>query len=217
MQKSLFGIPGPTLTNAMHEYCKVLDYDIMGLTELHNNQHKPQFAGKHWICSDLACEEDGKSTDPAAGVAILLSCRMAHNILSKGHVGTRIAWVRLKGWWSPSYVPHKGRTATPTVTDTIEALGKLLTTVPKQDCIIMGGDLNCQLQRNVPGCTGRWSMTQKDDNGHGENILDLMRAHDLFAAGTMFKPARKKWDSSARKRVCNASYLDKDCKKDHGS
>ena len=205
-------------SNERHEYCKALDYDIMGLTELHNNQHKPQFAGKHWICSDLAFEEDGKSTDPAAGVAILLSCRMARNILSKGHVGTRIAWVRLKGpicniFVVVTYVSHKGRTAKPTATDTIEALDKLLKTVPKQDCIIMGGDLNCQLQRNVPGCTGRWSMTQKDDNGHGEKILDLMRAHDLFAAGTMFKPTRKKWDSSARKRVCNASYLDKDCKK----
>ena len=44
-------------------------------------------------------------------------------------------------------------------------------------------------------------------------ILDLMRAHDLFATDTMSKPARKKWDISERKRVCNASYLDKDSKK----
>ena len=44
-------------------------------------------------------------------------------------------------------------------------------------------------------------------------ILDLMRTHDLFATDTMSKPARKKWDISERKRVCNASYLDKDSKK----
>ena len=69
----------------------------MGLTELHNNQHKPQFVVNHWICSDMTKEEDDKSTDPAAGVEILLSRRMARNILIKGHVGTRIAWVRLKG------------------------------------------------------------------------------------------------------------------------
>ena len=58
-------------------------------------------------------------------------------------------------------------------------------------------------------------MTQKDDNGHGEQILDLMCVHDLFATDTMFKPVRKKWkwDNSERKRVCNSSYLDKDSKK----
>ena len=40
-----------------------------------------------------------------------------------------------------------------------------------------------------------------------------MRVHDLFAADTMFKPIRNKWESSERKRVCNASYLGKDSKK----
>ena len=69
-----------------------------------------------------------------------------------------------------TYVSHNGRTTKPTATDTIEALVKLLTTVSKQDCIIMGGDLNCQLQRNVPGRTDRWNMTQKDDNGHEEKF-----------------------------------------------
>ena len=44
------------------------------------------------------------------------------------------------------YVSHKGRTTKPTVADTIISLNKLLKTVPKQDYIIMGGDLNCQLQ-----------------------------------------------------------------------
>ena len=43
--------------------------------------------------------------------------------------------------------------------------------------------------------------------------MDLMRAHDLFAVGTAFKPKAKRWDSSARKCVCNASYIDKDRKK----
>ena len=134
-----------------HEHRKSLDYDIMDLTELHNNQHKPQFADKHWICSDVTKEEDDKSTDPTAGVAILLSRRMANNILSKGHVGTRIVWVRLKGPVCNMlvvvvYVSHKGRTAKPTAADTIMALNKVLKTVPKQDYIIMGGDLNFQLQ-----------------------------------------------------------------------
>ena len=69
----------------------------MGLTDLHNNQHRPQFTDKHWICRDVVREEDGKNTDPAVGVTILLFRRMARNILSKGHVGTRVVWMRLKG------------------------------------------------------------------------------------------------------------------------
>ena len=128
---------------------------------------------------------------------------------------TRIVWVRLEGpicnlFIVVAYIPHKGRSVPPTAQATLNQVDALLKTVPKQDCIILGGDLNCQLQRNVQGCTGRWSMTQKPDNGHGENVLDLMRSHDLFAVDTAFKPKRKRWPSSLRKRVCNASYLDKD-------
>ena len=202
-------------SNERHEFCKSLDSDILGLTELHNVQTKPQFQSKRWICSQGAEEIDGRSTDPAAGVAILLSARMTRCVLSKGHVGTRIAWVRLEGpicnlFVIVVYIPHKGRSVAPTAKDTIEQIDNLLRTVPKQDCVILGGDLNCQLQRNVQGCTGKWCMTQKADNGHGEVVLDLMRAHDLFAAGTAFKPKKKRWPSSQRKRTCNATYMDKD-------
>ena len=38
-------------------------------------------------------DEQDKSRDPAAGVAIMLSPRMADKVLDEGHVGTRIAWV----------------------------------------------------------------------------------------------------------------------------
>ena len=135
------------------EYCKTLDYDVLvGLTELHNNQAKPQFQVKRWICSDVA--EQG--ADPAAGMAILLSPRMTHSVLRCGHVGRRIAWVRLEGpicnlFIVVAYIPHKGRSVHPTAQDTLKQIDTLLKTVPKQDCIIiLGGDLNCQLQRNVP-------------------------------------------------------------------
>ena len=134
----------------------------------------------------------------------MLSARMTHCVLSRDHVGTRIAWVRLEGpicnlFVVVAYIPHKGRSVPPTAQDTLGQVDALLKTVPKQDCIILGGDLNCQLQRNVPGCTGRWSMTQKADNGHGEKVLDLMRSHDLFAVDTALKPKRKRWSSSLRK------------------
>ena len=102
-------------SNERHEYCKSLGYDIIGLTELHNNQAKPQFEGKRWICSELAEEVNDKSTDPAAGVVIMLSARMADKVMSEGHVGTRIAWVRIKGpvcniFFIVVYIPHKGAT-----------------------------------------------------------------------------------------------------------
>ena len=126
----------------------------------------------------------------------MLSKRMTRSVLSRGHLGTRIVWVRLEDpicniFVVVTYIPHKGRTVTPTAQYTPNDIQKLLNTVPKKDYIILGGDLNCQLQHNVPDCTGKWIMTQKAENGHGERVLDLMRAHNLLAVGTAFKPKRK--------------------------
>ena len=78
-----------SLSNERYQYCESLNYDILGLTELHNAQTK--FQGRRWICSAAAeLNKEGKSTDPAAGVAIMLSPRMADKVMSEGHVGTRI-------------------------------------------------------------------------------------------------------------------------------
>ena len=74
----------------------------------------------------------------------------------------------------------------------------------------MRDDFNCQLQRNVPGCTGKWCMTTKPDGDHGEEMLDLIRLHDLFAVDTLFKPAKKRWGTERRSRLCNATHLQKD-------
>ena len=146
----------------------------------------------------------------------MLSPRMAGKILDKGHVGTRIAWVRIKGpvcnlFYIVVYVPHKGRAIKPRAEDTIRQLENLLQKVKKSDCVIMAGDFNCQLQRSVQGCTGKWCMTRHENKGHGNKILDLMRLHDLCAAGTYFKPKRKKW--RGRYRHCNATYIPKDTKR----
>ena len=143
----------------------------------------------------------------------MLSQRMAAKILDSGHIGTRIAWVRLKGpvcniFFIVSYIPHKGRTVTPQAGDTIEQLAKLLQTVRKSECVILTGDFNCQLQRNVQGCTGKWCMTQHENKGHGNKVLDLMRTYDICAIDTYFKPKRKKWQD--RYRHCNATYMQKD-------
>ena len=203
-------------SNERHQFCKGLGYDIIGLTELHNKQQIKECMGMRWTPSKIAAEKEGKSEDPAAGVAILLSEKMSMNVLSRGHVGSRIAWVRIAGpvcnlFVVVVYIPHKGRQKYPRATDTIQDLKKLLMTAPKSDCIILGGDMNCQLQRNVQGCTGKWSMTQRPDGGHGEEFLSLMRTLDLFAVDTLFRPKRRYWESSKKKkRLCNATYIEKD-------
>ena len=187
-----------SLSNERYQYCKELNYDILGLTELHNAQAKVQFKDKTWIHSAPAeVDTQGKCSDPAAGVAIMLSPRMAAKILDSGHVGTRIAWVRLKGpicnlFYIVVYIPHKGRTVAPQAEDTIAQLNQLLQSVSKSECVIIGGDFNYQLQRSVQGCTGKWCMTQHENKGHGNKILDMMRAHDLCAVDTYFKPKREK-------------------------
>ena len=201
-------------SNERHEYCKSLGADILGLGELHNAHNKEIYKEKRWLCSDVAETKDGKSTDPAAGVAILLSPRMTLRLISWGRIGSRIVWGRLEGpicnlFVVVTYIPHKGRT-NPSAQDTIKQLRELLSTIRSHDCIILMGDFNCQLRRNVSGVTGQWCMTKKPDNGHGEAMLELLRSYDLCAADTFFKPARKRWGESKRKRACNATYLAKD-------
>ena len=74
-----------------HYYCRLLQYDILGLTELHNLQEQKRFQSRTWVHSTPAPKKEGKSTDQAAGVAIMLSNRMADKLLDEGHAGTRIA------------------------------------------------------------------------------------------------------------------------------
>ena len=72
--------------------------------------------------------------------------------------------------------------------DTIDQLNKLLQSIRKSDCVVMGGDLNCQLQWNVPDCTRQWCMTERPNkNRHDGKVLILMREHDLCAIDTFFK------------------------------
>ena len=54
-------------------------------------------------------------------------------------------------------------------------------------------------------------MTKRPDEGHEEQMLDLMRENDLFAVGTLFKPKKKMWGGKIR--ICNATYRSKEAGK----
>ena len=206
------------LSNERLNYCRAMRYDILGLPELHNAHNSKKWRGKHWITSeDAEVDEDGKNLDPAPGVGIMLSQRFTKKILAKGAVGSRIVWVRIDGPVCPlfvicAYVPHKFKKTAPLTHDVISQIDDLLSNCKKlkpTDCVVLLGDFNCELQRNVNGCTGRWLMNKRPDDGHSKQVMDLIRAHDLFAIDSLFRPKRKTM-FDGQKRVCNATYLQKD-------
>ena len=128
-------------------------------------------------------------------------------------------WVRIDGPVCPLfivcvYIPHKYRKEKPFAEDVIKQLHELLKNcknLKPTDCIIILGDFNCELQRNVPGCTGRWLMNRRPDDGHGEKVINLMRSHDLFAVDSLFRPKRKyMFGPNKKKHICNATWIQKD-------
>ena len=195
-----------------------MGFDVLGLTELHMVQNKKLWKCSRWIASeDAEFDEQGACLDPASGVAILLSERFAKNVLAQGSVGSRIAWVRINGPVCPLfivciYVPHKFRQQ-PCATDVLSQLETLLSDckkIKKNDCLIVMGDFNCEIQRNIEGVSGKWFMNKRPDDGHSKDLVHLMQAHDLFAVDSLFRPKRSSMFCKQKKRVCNATYLQKD-------
>ena len=125
-----------------------MNYDILGLGELHNKHLEERYKCKQWICSEKSeVDEKGNDPDPAAGVAMWLSARMTDRILDVGYIGSRIVYARLAGpvcnlFAIMTYIPHRGRTKAPYAQDIIKQLKELLATVNKMDCIILMGDFN---------------------------------------------------------------------------
>ena len=115
--------------------CKSLNIDITGLTELHNNQKKPKFQNKNWICSELADVKD--RPDSRCGDPIIeqddKECTDQGKRGDKDRMGTA----------------ERPNFQLVCCSDIIQELNKLLMTVPKQDYIVLGGDFNCQLQRHA--------------------------------------------------------------------
>ena len=143
------------MSNERLNYIKEMEFDILGVTELHNSQNKSTWKSRRWITSeDAEVDEQGKSSDPTAGVVILLSKNFTSNVLSQGSVGSRIVWVRLEGPICPLfvvcvYIPHKYKKSSPNAEETIAQLEKLLANCAElkpMDCTIVMGDFNFQLQ-----------------------------------------------------------------------
>ena len=97
-------------------------------------------------------------------------------------------------------MPQKMRKSSPVAEDTLKQLETLLLKVNINDCVIVLGDLNCKLGRNIEKLTGKWCI-HKNPNSEGKQLLDLMRRTKLTAISTCFQPRRRK---------SNAIYLAKD-------
>ena len=130
--------------------------------------------------------------DKAAGVGILLSPLAQSKYLSHGSPCERICWVRLKGptvnlFIVAIYVPHRARSH-PAQHNTMATLLQLLKQVPNNDCIVLLGDFNEQLQSKVENCTGKWGHGPASRNAG--DVIDMMRLYDLCAINTYFQPRR---------------------------
>ena len=66
-----------------HDYCKMLQCDLLGLTELHNIQTRTRFQNRTWIHIAPTTIKEGKIMDPTAGVTIILSNRMTDKLLDE--------------------------------------------------------------------------------------------------------------------------------------
>ena len=142
--------------------------------------------------------------DPYAGVAILMSQRIARSVLYSRCCGSRSVLVRVKA--SPCnlfvvsvYVLHSGRQA-PSACDTLAELEALLTKVHRHDCVVLLGDFVARLARHTDRLTGRWCIHRRA-NPADDRLLDLMDRLQLCALSTLHQP---------RRGSTNATYLSKD-------
>ena len=144
----------------------------------------------------MFCSDPSNSTDTAAGAAVLLSRRMAKRLISWQACGTRIVWVRIEGHtynliFIAVYVPHKYRTE-PSQAETlqeIDTLCRILRHKYPADQLIVAGDMNGRIPRNVKHISGKFSMHSYADSG-GERLMEMMHNNHLHAASTRFCPPR---------------------------
>ena len=186
------------LSFTTREMCRDLQYDILVVTETHNK-------GTLSSSTNFVTSDPAPASDPFSGVAIMLSDRVAKCVSHSGCVGSRIVYATVKAkpcnlFILGVYMPHKMRTEKPLPADTLSQLECVLAKVHPHTCIILLGDLNCKLGRNVGKLTGKW-CAQKYANAEGLKFLELMKQFNLRASSTFFQPRRSK--------LGNATYLAK--------
>ena len=170
------------------EYC----YDILCLPET----HKYTDSDRNTLYSAPPPENDTWS-----GVSLMLSERVRNLVTHWDFVGSRIVYCRIKGvtcnyFVIGIYIPRSKRT-NPDQMETYNELEKLLSSTGARDCIILLGDFNSRLRRNIANHTGRWSIHNRNDEG-GDRLLEIMKTFSLHCVSTNFQPPR---------RHSNATYM----------
>ena len=186
------------LTFTQRQLCEELEYDILALTETHDD-------GTLKNSRKFIMSEPAPASDKFSGVALLLSDRVAKCVTHKSSCGSRIVYARIRAkpcnlFVIGVYMPHTGRKANPFAADVRNDIEKVLRQVNQHDCVLLLGDLNCKLGRKQEKLTGKWCI-HKHPNKEGESMLDLMRIFKLTAVSTFFQSKRGK---------SNATYLAKD-------
>ena len=165
-----------------------LKQDVTVLSELHG-------AHTSRACSQFVTCGDPEAGDPAAGVGIALSKRAAGLVFDSGYIGSRIVWVKMRGWMCDMcvigvYIPHRFRKRAPFQQDTLEQLRLFADSLPPSMCRVILGDFNCKIGRKETGqICGEYSMHEESCIG-GLQLGDLMREQDLVATSTMFRPRK---------------------------
>ena len=186
------------LSFTQRELCKELSYDILLLTETHD---KGALKGTR----NFIPAEPAPPTDPYSGVALLLSDKAAKCVRLSGSYGSRIVYARIRAipcdlFVIGVYMPHSQRKCKPFPADTLKQLEEIISQVSRHTCVILLGDFNCKLERNISNVTGKWSVHTKY-NRVGKNFGELLKRMKLVAISTFFQPTRGK---------SNATYLAKD-------
>ena len=182
------------LSKIKKDRIEALDLDIACITETHSWRDDDQLT----IYSELPPENDSW-----AGVALTVNKRLSRYIMNSGRVGSRIVFCRFRGssfniFVVGVYIPRQKR-KNPCQDEIYDQLENFLLTINKRDCIILLGDFNSRLSRDIAGRVGHWCIHNRRDAG-GDRLLDIMNMLDLRCVSTYYQP---------RKKHSNATYINK--------
>ena len=156
------------------------DFDLISLTETHEWRDDDLLS----IYSDIPNKKDKWS-----GTALLINKRLVKHVITQGCIGSRIVYCRLRGlacniFVISVYIPQRNRKA-PDQNDTYNELESLLTNIGQRDCVILMGDFNSRLSRNISSRVGRWCIHTQRDRG-GDRLLEIITKYDLRCVSSYF-------------------------------